>query len=137
MTGLNGNIFKSKFYQYKRTAFESLAYMLFCYEHERKVGIFRFKNQTGIETEPIDYQGETTGFQAKYYDSKLSENKKDVIDSLQKAKNPALDKILVYTNQEHSESSDKSKKKPAYLVGIEEAEKKLKIKIEWRANSHK
>ncbi len=138
MTGLNWNIFKTKFHQRERAAFESLAYMLFCYEYGIRIGIFRFKNQTGIETEPIECKGETVGFQAKYFDSKLSENKDDIIDSLQKAKakNPALDKILVYTNQEHSESRDKTKKKPAYLVAIEDAAKKLKIKIEWRVNSH-
>lgn len=138
MTGLNWNIFKIKFHQRERIAFESLAYMLFCYEHEIRIGIFRFKNQTGIETEPIEYKGETVGFQAKYFDTKLSDNKYDIIDSLQKAKtkNTVLDKILIYTNQEHSESRGKTKKKPAYLVAIEDAADKLKIKIEWRVNSH-
>jgi hypothetical protein len=138
MTSLNWNIFKTKFHQFERTAFESLAYMLFCYEHEIRIGIFRFKNQTGIETEPIEYNGETVGFQAKYFDTKLSENKDDIIDSIQKAKakNPLLDKILIYTNQEHSESRSKTKKKPAYLLAIEDAAKNLKIKIEWRVNSH-
>ncbi|MBN8720078.1 MAG: ATP-binding protein [Sediminibacterium magnilacihabitans] len=138
MTTLNWNIFKAKFHQREQSAFESLSYMLFCYEHGIKKGIFRFKNQTGIETEPIDYDGQQTGFQAKFYDTKLSANKDDIIDSLQKAKlkNPELDNILIYTNQELSESSGKNKKKPIYLVAIEKAAGQLKVKIEWRVNSH-
>jgi len=60
--------------------------MLFCYEHAIKNGISRFKNQTGIEMEPIDHNGEQIGFQVKFYDTKLSVNKDDIIESLKKAK---------------------------------------------------
>lgn len=138
MTALNWNIFKTKFHLSEQAAFESLAYMLFCYEHGIIQGIFRFKNQTGIETEPIDHRGVSTGFQAKFYETKLSANKNDIIASLKKAKrkNPELKKILIYTNQEISESSLKSKKKPAYLQEIDKAAKGIKIEIEWRVNSH-
>ncbi len=122
----------------ERAAFESLAYVLFCYEHGIKVGIFRFKNQTGIETEPILHEGKLTGFQAKYYETKLSSNKDDIIDSLRKAKskNPSLQKILLYTNQELSESRDKTKKKPVYHLAIEKVATELDIELEWRVNSH-
>lgn len=60
------------------------------------------------------------GFQAKYYDTKLSDNKDDIIDSLQKAKSkkPSLNKILIYTNQELSESSKKEEIKSAYQTEI-------------------
>lgn len=138
MVGLNWNIFRSKFHLRERAAFESLAYMLFCYEHGIKVGIFRFKNQTGIETEPILYQEKLTGFQAKYYETKLSSNKDDIIDSLRKAKskNPNLQKILLYANQELSESRDKTKKKPAYQLAIEKVAAELDFELEWRVNSH-
>lgn len=138
MTALNWNIFKIKFHQREQAAFESLAYMLFCYEHGITKGIFRFKNQTGIETEPIDYNGVLSGFQAKFYETKLSANKNDIIDSLKKAKrkNPGLKKVLLYTNQEISESNLKNKKKPAYLTDIEKVAKEIRIEIEWRVNSH-
>ena len=134
MTALNWNIFKTKFHQREQTVFESLAYMLFCYEYGITQGVFRFKNQTGIETEPIDHNGVSTGFQAKFYETKLSVNKADIIDSLKKAKqkNPGLKKILIYTNQEISESSLKSKKKPVYLADIEKAAKGIKIEIDKR-----
>ena len=101
MTDINWNNFKSKFNEKERITFERLAYMLFCYEFNIRIGIFRFKNQTGIETEPLDVDGLQVGFQAKYYDTKLSGNKEDIIDSLQKAKskNPSLNKILIYTNR--------------------------------------
>jgi hypothetical protein len=48
MTQLNWNIFRIKFHEREQAAFESLSYMLFCYEHYIKIGIFRFKNQTTL-----------------------------------------------------------------------------------------
>jgi len=47
-----------------------------------------------------------TSFQAKYYEKSLGSNKADIIDSFRKAKskNPELQKVLQYTNQELSES---------------------------------
>lgn len=45
--------------------------MLFCCEHGIKMGIFRFKNQTGIKTEPILFNGKLTDFQAKYNETDL------------------------------------------------------------------
>ena len=138
MIDINWNNYKAKFNGREKNIFESLAYMLFCYEHNIKVGIFRFKNQTGIETEPINFDGLKLGFQAKYYDTRLSENKTDIIDSIKKAKskNSDLNKILVYTNQELSESSNKGQKKPKYLADIEEIAKQVGVEIDWRLPSH-
>ncbi len=138
MIDINWNIFKSKFNEKESVVFERLAYMLFCYEFNIRVGIFRFKNQTGIETEPIDVDGLKVAFQAKYYDTKLAVNKDDIIDSLKKAKskNAELDKILVYTNQELSETIKKDKKKPAYQIEIEQAALKIDLIVEWRVLSH-
>ena len=61
----------------------------------------------GIETEPIEYDDKLIGFQAKFYETKISENKDDIKDSIAKAKskNRKLNKILFYINQEFSESS--------------------------------
>jgi hypothetical protein len=138
MTDINWNIFKIKFNEREDKAFERLAYLLFCVEHGINTGIFRFKNQTGIETEPIIHEGETIGFQAKYYDTKLSENKGDIIDAVEKAKskNPALNKILLYTNQELSESTKKAVKKPQYQADIEKKAKEIGVILEWRVPSH-
>jgi hypothetical protein len=138
MTDINWNIFKVKFNGKEDRAFEQLAYLLFCAEHGIVTGIFRFKNQTGIETEPINLNGQEIGFQAKYYDARLSDNKDDIIESLSKAKNknPDLTKILLYTNQELSESTKKSVKKPQYLVEIEKIAGEIGITLEWRVPSH-
>ena len=46
--GLNWNQFKAKFDGKEQSEFELLSYILFCYEHGNKIGLFRFKNQTGI-----------------------------------------------------------------------------------------
>ena len=38
-------------------AFEAMCYFLFCEQFNQPYGIFRYKNQAGIETEPIEYEG--------------------------------------------------------------------------------
>lgn len=138
MKEINWQLFKAKFNGKETSVFENLSYHLFCAEYNINKGVFRFKNQTGIETEPIDFGDETIGFQAKYYDTKIADNKSDIIDSIKKAKreNLGLDKILFYLNQEFSESSTKGKKDPAYKTEIESEAKKLNITIEWRVPSH-
>ena len=108
------NIFRTKFSGKEQTSFEDLAYQLFCSEHSIRNGIMGYKNQTGIEKDPILISNELIGFQAKFYDVKISEKKADILDSITKAKkkNPEINKIFIYTNQEFSESSKSDKKDP-------------------------
>lgn len=58
----------------------------FCVGHNNKIGSFRFKNQTGIEAEPIQAGSELVGFQAKYYETQIVTNKEEIINSIKKAK---------------------------------------------------
>ena len=138
MKELNWNNFKSKFNGKERSSFEYLSYQLFCNEYENDIGIFRFKNQAGIETEPIEFDGEYIGFQAKFYETKISDNKAEIIDSIKKGKreNPELNKILFYLNQEFSESSTRKVKNPAYKKEIEKTAKSINVVIDWRVPSH-
>jgi hypothetical protein len=135
---INWQIFNLIFNQREQSTFEELSYLLFCAEFDKRLGVFRYKNQTGIETEPIIKDDVVYGFQAKYYTTPISQNKADIIDSIQKAKtkNSNLNKILLYTNQELSESSKKTKKKPDYQIDIENEAQKIGIKIEWRVSSN-
>lgn len=138
MSEINWNNFRAKFNGKETISFESLSYQLFCSEHNLNIGIFRFKNQTGIETEPIQKNKEYIGFQAKYYETKISANKGDIIDSIKKAKskNPQLNKILFYLNQEFSESTKEGKKVPKYKIDIETEAAAIKVIIDWRVPSH-
>jgi len=135
---LNWNNFKAKYHEKEQKCFEQLCYLLFCKEFNINIGIFRYKNQTGIETEPIKVDDNLIGFQAKFYETKISENKDDIIKSIAKAKskNKKLNKILFYVNKEFSESSKKDKKEPAYKTEIEKYAKSQSIEIEWRVPSH-
>jgi hypothetical protein len=130
--------FKAKFNGKEQDSFELLSYLLFCDEFDKKIGIFRYKNQAGIETEPILVDGKWIGFQAKFYDTKISDNKDELIGSIEKAKrkNPQLDKLLFYLNQEFPESTDKAKKVPKYKTEIEEFGKNEGVEVEWRVPSH-
>ena len=135
---MNWKIFGLKYDKRETWAFEQMSYLLFCAEFDNRIGLFRYKNQTGIETEPIEKDGKNYGFQSKYYTTLIADNKDDIIDSIKKAKskNKQLDELLLYINQELSESTSKSKKKPQYQLDIEKAAKTAGINIQWRVPSH-
>lgn len=133
--------FESKFNGGKQQkAFEALAYHLFCLEFGLEEGLFRYKNQAGIETDPAKIGEEIIGFQAKYYESStnLSSKKDDLIEAIEKTKrkNSSVTKILFYINKEFAESTEKEKKEPDYKIKIEQAGKDKGITIEWRVKSH-
>lgn len=135
---MNWNKFAIKNENKEEWAFEQMAYLLFCSEFDNNVGLFRYKNQTGIETEPLKKDGKLYGFSAKYYEVKIKDRRQEIIEAITKAKNknPSLDTVHFYINKELSESSLKETKKASYEVEIDEACKKLGISIEWRVPSH-
>lgn len=135
---INWNNFKAKFDGKEQGSFEILCYHLFCSEFNEDKGMIRFKNQTGIETEPIERDGEIIGWQAKFYEAKLSTKTNELKEGIKKAKNknPSITKILFYVNREFSESSTPDKKDPEYKTKVEDYAKSLGVKIEWRVPSH-
>jgi hypothetical protein len=137
MQEANWKIFAAKFNAKEQSSFEWFSYLLFCDEFNKPTGMLRYKNQAGIETEPIQHDGKTLGFQAKYYETKIIRNKKDIKDSFKKAKdrNPTLNKIIFYINQEFSESSKKEQKDPKYKIEIEKYASSIGIEIEWKSKS--
>ena len=91
--------FERNNYEKESTAFEQMIYLLFCSKYNCKEGIFAHVNQPGIETDPIEINGECIGFQAKYYGDKLSNHTKELIKTIEtsKKKYPKLTKIEIYT----------------------------------------
>lgn len=140
MKELNWNIFEAKFNGTQQIAFERLSYALFCSQFSNKNGIERYKNQIGIETEPIEDNGKLIGFQSKYLEPQvsLSSRKGLIINSLKKAKakNPNLNEIYVFINKEFSESSKPNQKSPKYKLEIEQVAKQLNMKLLWQVPSH-
>lgn len=136
MEEVNWNNFKAKFHDREQTAFERLCYLLFCKEHGKDTGIFRFKNHAGIETDPIEKDGQVIGWQAKFYETRLSEHKDELIQSIDttSARHPEVKKIIFYTNQEFGQ--DKKKTDPQYKIDIENHAKERRIDIEWRTSSY-
>lgn len=132
---VNWKIFDSKFDKREQWAFENMSYFLFCAEMDCPLGLFRYKNQAGIETEPVEKSGKSYGFQAKYYSTPISQNKNDIISSIStaKAKNNQLIIIFLYLNQELSEG--KKDKKPQYQIDIEQSAQSVGVEIEWRVPS--
>ncbi|NPA51760.1 MAG: ATP-binding protein [Aquificae bacterium] len=130
----NWNVFKAKFNENPQSNFEWLCYILFCKEFGQERGIFRYKNQSAIETNPIKYKNEIIGWQAKFYEIPLSNHKEELLNTLEKAKRyyPNITKIIFYTNQEWGQNEGK---KPKGLIEVEEKAKELSIKLEWRTAS--
>ncbi len=135
---MNWKAFELKYDERETWAFEQMSYLLFCAEHNCRIGLFRYKNQAGIETEPLVKDGKTLGFQSKYYTTSISSNKNDIIDSIKKAKikNANLDELYFYINQEYSESTTINNKKSKYQHDIENIAKELGITLIWRVPSH-
>ncbi len=79
-------------------AFEQLTYYLFCVEHNRITGIFRYFNQPHIETQPVVCDGKLVGFQSKYYKEtiKLSDKAEELIKTINLAAKtyPGITKIV-------------------------------------------
>lgn len=135
---MNWKNFELKYDKREAWAFEQMSYLLFCAEFNNKIGLFRYKNQTGIETETIEKDGKYFGFQSKYYTNSIADNKNDIIDSIRKAKskNPQLNELFLYINKELAESTTAKKKKPQYQLDIEQAAEKEGVIILWRVPSH-
>ncbi|MCY9261662.1 ATP-binding protein [Bacillus haynesii] len=133
----NWNIFKAKFSENPQNNFEWFCYLLFCEEFGKSFGIFRYKNQSGIETNPVYVDKEVIGWQAKFYETTLSDHKGDLINTLIKSKRDYLDltKIIFYTNQEWGQSHNSEQNDPQAKIDIEIKAKELELQIEWRTAS--
>lgn len=140
----NWDEFKAKFSDNPQYHLEWFCYLLFCKENNQPHGIFRYKNQSAIETDPIDTINHCLGFQSKFYDTTLSSNKAELIHTLEKARRdyPKLTKLYLYTNQEwvqaYPKKSNPTQKaqKSAAQQEIEDKATKLGINLVWRTASY-
>ena len=82
MQEINWDNFNAKFNGREQKSFEWLCYLLFCNEFNQVTGVFRYFNQAGIETNPVEINGEKIGWQAKYYTTPLSRHKGELITSI-------------------------------------------------------
>ena len=128
------NIFKSKF-ENPQATFEFFCYLLFCKEFKKTFGISRYKNQKSIETNPISYEGQTVGFQAKFYEATLSSHKKDIIECIKEAKKtyPSLTKIIFYTNVEWGQGAGGGDSKT--LTGVKNVAGESNLEVQFNTAS--
>lgn len=135
MINPNWNVFKVKFSDNPQKFFEWFCYILFCKEFNKELGIFRYKNQSAIETDPIAFDGKTIGWQAKFYDTSLSNHTDELLSTIEKAKRdyPAITNLIIYTNQEWGQSKGKE---PKGKTEVEQKAQALKIDLDWRTASY-
>ena len=129
------NKFRAKFSDNPQSNFEWFCYLLFCQEFDRPFGIFRYKNQSGIETNPITKDEQIIGLQAKFYETSLSDHKDELFETITKIKRDydSLTKIIFYTNQEWGQG--RSQNDPKAKIDVEKKAEDLNIEIEWRTAS--
>jgi len=134
--------FKAKFSDNPQNNFEWLCYLLFCKEFKQE-HIFRYKHQSGIETNPITIDGEIISWQAKFYGNTLSDYKTELIKMIDQIDNdyPDLTKLIFYTNQEWGQGKTKDPETKAKIndpkakIDVEKKAAEKNIKIEWRTAS--
>lgn len=135
MQEVNWGNFNAKFNGKEQSTFQWLCYLLFCQEFKQPLGISRYANHAGIETDPIKVGDEYIGWQSKYYTTPLNKHKQDFIDSIDTAKKNHADltKIIFYTNQDFGQGQGTS---PQYKTDIENHAKSKGVVIEWRTASY-
>lgn len=133
----NWDNFKAKFHDNPQKIFEWFCYLLFCREFGLEKGWYGFKNQSAIEKEPLNINGDCIGFQAKFYETTLTSHKKDFLDMLNTAKRDYenLNKIYVYTNEEWGQAHTQKQTCPKALQEITQLSNQLGIEIIWRDKS--
>jgi len=129
-------IFKAKFSENPQDNFEWFCYLLFSKEYNQPYGTHRYKNQSGIETDPITVGNEVIGWQSKFYEDSLSSHKEDLLGTLTKTKrdNPNITKIILYTNSEWGQGQ--GTKEPKAKIETEEKANELNIELIWRTRSY-
>ncbi|MFA6353277.1 MAG: AVAST type 4 anti-phage nuclease Avs4 [Candidatus Paceibacterota bacterium] len=128
------DIFRAKFSENPQNNFEWFCYSLFCREFNKTTGIFRYKNQSATETDPIQEKEEVIGWQAKFYSTSLSNHSTELINILEKTKRDYanITKLILYTNEEWGQNKGKE---PQGKKDIESKANTLNIKLEWRTAS--
>lgn len=130
------NVFKAKFSTNPCDAFERFSYLLFCRKYDLKEGWFGYKNQSGVEKQPLVLGDKVIGFQSKFYDVPLYSKKDELIKTLNTTKEnyPNLTHLIIYTNQLWGQGNGKDGKSTA-LIAIEEHASELGIEIIWNEHS--
>lgn len=133
---VNWDRFKGRFNGTAQSGFKQACYIMFCQEYNHPNGIFRYFNQPGIDTEPIDHEGSCIGFRAGFFLNGIGGKKKIFIRwiTLAKKGSPRLDRILFYLPCEFREDSKGNP--PKYKIEIEDHARNLGIEIEWRTLKH-
>jgi hypothetical protein len=132
----NWNKFKAKFDDNPEYYFEYFCYLLFCIEFDKPQGIFRYKNQSGIEWNPIEVDEKVIVAQCKFYDTTLGSNKSNILKMLKTIheKYPNANELKFYTNQDWGQGKEKDTNDSKPKIEIEEKAKEYGITIDWRTN---
>ena len=127
----NWDIFKAKFNENPQDNFEWFCYLLFCKEFNKLHGVSGYENHRYIENNPIKKDNETIGWQAKFYQTPLSEHKAEIIRFIEGAKKdyPDITKIIFYTNKNWNQGINQND--PQAKLDIDEKAEDLRIQIDW------
>ncbi len=125
------NKFKAKFSENPQDNFEWFCYLLFCKEFNKPLGVPGYFNHRHIENAPITIDGETIGWQAKFYDTKLSSHKEEIIKLIKGSKEDYsnITKIIFYTNKNWGQGKIQNDSK--VKIEIDEEAERQGIELDW------
>lgn len=87
-------------------------------------------NQTGLETEPVEYNGKVYGFQSKYFSPSMDYQQVEHSVQLALASYPNLDVIKIFYNCNARLSASPTKQK------LDETAKNQGVKLEWLGRTY-
>lgn len=135
MQDINWGNFTAKFNGKERDSFQWLCYLLFCQEFNQPLGLGRYVNHAGIETAPVKIGEEHVGWQAKFFDTPLSNHTQEFRSAIDTAKknHAELTKIIFYTNKDFGQKKDGSA--PQGKLDVESHGTSKGVAIEWKTAS--
>jgi len=132
----NWDKFKAKYNDNPTYYFEYFCYLLFCIEYNKPQGIFRYKNQSGVEWNPIEVDGKNIVAQCKFYDTTLGDYKIEILkmlETIQKNYSTPCE-LKFYTNQDWGQGKKEDTNDSKPKIEIENKAKQYGITIDWRTN---
>ena len=141
MIPIRWEVFRARFpVPTARLEFERMASLMFCQRYGLKHGLFRYKNHPNLETEAVVVGNEVIGFQAKYFDDKVSAHTKELEEAIegaqarQRAAGRPLTKIVFYLDQDFTGiTKGGGDLKAAYEKKLLSVAAQNGVEIEWMA----
>ena len=120
-------------------SFQDMCYLLFCKHYGITEGTFASKNHKALETDCIEFKGESIGFQVKYYEPtvKLSDKQSELKEALKKIRNTysEVKRVHFYLNKSFGSGKTVNNQVSEKKKELDELAQSLKLEVIWEVES--